>query len=255
MDILAITGYRPDGRKPLELRRSSCELGVSPAADGSAMLEMGGTKVVASVRGPREAVGGAGGPGAAPALTGGGTQATGVRVTVSFAAFAGAERRRGDHRDRRAGEVASQVEAALNGVVQTELFPRSRVDVLVHVLQADGGVAAACFNACMLAIVDAGVPVVDMSAACAVGLLDRTPLLDPTHNEVNSGSGTEVWVSCLSRSGKMVSCHFSGRAAPATLDDLVRRAQMGCAELNNVLGAFVRDSVEAQMRAAGVVPS
>jgi len=233
MDLLAITGLRADGRKPGELRRSRCELGVVPGADGSAMLETGNTRVAVSVRGPREAVAGS---------------QTGVCVTVSYAAFAGSERRT-DHRDRRAVEVAAQLEAALNAVVQTALFPRSRVDVVAHVLQADGGVPAACLNACVLALVDAGVPVVDMCAACCVGVADRTPLLDPVHGEVASGGGAELWVSCLSRSGGIVSTNLSGRVPRATLGELVRQAQLGCAELNLVLGAFVRDAVQLQMQA------
>jgi len=206
----------------------------SAGADGSAMLETGNTRVAASVRGPREVVSG--------------TQ-TGVVVTVSYAAFAGSDRRRTDHRDRRAVEVAAQLEAALNAVVQTALFPRSRVDVMAHVLQTDGAVPAVCFNACVLALVDAGVPVVDMCAACSVGVVDRTPLLDPIHAEVTSGGGAELWVSCLSRSGGVVSAQLAGRVAPATLRELVRQAQLGCAELNQVLGAFVRDAVQEQMQA------
>lgn len=49
-----IIGLRVDGRKPNELRKISCEVGVFAQADGSAMLTQGNTKVVATVYGPHE---------------------------------------------------------------------------------------------------------------------------------------------------------------------------------------------------------
>ena len=49
-----IIGLRIDGRKPNELRRLQCEVGVFEKADGSASLSQGNTKVVATVYGPHE---------------------------------------------------------------------------------------------------------------------------------------------------------------------------------------------------------
>ena len=47
-------GTRLDGRKPDELRPVRMEVGVLKNADGSALVEMGRTKVIAAVYGPRE---------------------------------------------------------------------------------------------------------------------------------------------------------------------------------------------------------
>ena len=49
-----IIGLRIDGRKPHELRKIQCEVGVFAHADGSASLSQGNTKVVATVYGPHE---------------------------------------------------------------------------------------------------------------------------------------------------------------------------------------------------------
>lgn len=38
----------------LQIRQLRCKLGILPAADGSALFEMGNTKVLAAVYGPRE---------------------------------------------------------------------------------------------------------------------------------------------------------------------------------------------------------
>lgn len=43
-----------DGRRPPELRRLQCQLGLFQQADGSAFLEMGNTKVLATIYGPHD---------------------------------------------------------------------------------------------------------------------------------------------------------------------------------------------------------
>lgn len=49
-----IIGLRIDGRKPNELRKIECAVGVFAQADGSASLSQGNTKIVATVYGPHE---------------------------------------------------------------------------------------------------------------------------------------------------------------------------------------------------------
>jgi exosome complex component RRP41 len=51
-----IVGLRVDGRKPNELRRIQCEVGVFAQADGSASISQGNTKVIATVYGPHEVI-------------------------------------------------------------------------------------------------------------------------------------------------------------------------------------------------------
>jgi len=45
LELISDQGYRIDGRKPHELRRIRCRLGVFTQADGSAYIEQGNTKV------------------------------------------------------------------------------------------------------------------------------------------------------------------------------------------------------------------
>lgn len=54
LQLLSDEGFRTDGRKPNELRRLRCKIGVFTQADGSAYFEMGNTKVLAAVYGPHE---------------------------------------------------------------------------------------------------------------------------------------------------------------------------------------------------------
>lgn len=45
LQLLSEEGYRIDGRKPNELRKIRCNMGVFKQADGSAYIEQGNTKV------------------------------------------------------------------------------------------------------------------------------------------------------------------------------------------------------------------
>jgi len=70
---------------------------------------------------------------------------------------AGQQRRR-KGRSRKSAELAALVRGALEQTVLLELLPRAQIEVCIQVLFADGGVAAACINAAMLAVADAGAP-------------------------------------------------------------------------------------------------
>lgn len=53
-DLVSEQGLRLDGRRPNELRKIKCHMGVFKQADGSAYLEMGNTKVLVAVYGPHQ---------------------------------------------------------------------------------------------------------------------------------------------------------------------------------------------------------
>jgi hypothetical protein len=54
------------------------------------------------------------------------------------------------------------------------------------------GLNAACINAATLALVDAGVPMLDVVCACTAGILDKTPVIGELFS-----SGGGVGVNCL----------------------------------------------------------
>ena len=79
-----------------------------------------------------------------------------IKCEFAMAAFSTGQRRRRGKGDRISTEAGRAIKAALEQTVLLELLPRSQVDVSVQVLQADGGSVAACINAAMLALADAG---------------------------------------------------------------------------------------------------
>lgn len=54
MELVSDQELRIDGRRPNELRKIRCKLGVFSQPEGSAYLEQGNTKVLAAVYGPHQ---------------------------------------------------------------------------------------------------------------------------------------------------------------------------------------------------------
>ena len=60
---------------------------------------------------------------------------------------------------------------------------RSQIDVVVEVLQSDGGLKAACLNAITLALIDSGLPMRDFMASCTASCIDGHVLVDTNYIE------------------------------------------------------------------------
>lgn len=187
------------------------------------------TKVIAAVYGPRVPPGRPSGTAASSAAE--------IRVELSIAEFAaaagggGGGKRRGGGasggdsaeqravgsggRDRRASEAAQALRDALEATVLASLHPRSRLDVCVSVLAADGGWLAAAVNAASAALADAGVPCADLLAAATAtslpGCGEHGPLLDPSHAE-ESGDGVLVTVGLHSGAASRAATVEGGEA-------------------------------------------
>ncbi len=160
-------GRRHDGRLLDELRPVRMEVGVLRNADGSAIVEMGKTKVIAAVYGPREMH---------PRHLARPDRAI-IRCRYHMAPFS-TEERKSPAPTRREIELSKVIREALEPVILSHLYPRATIDVFIEVLQADGGTRTAGINAASLALADAGIPMRDLVAAVAVGKVDGVIVLD-----------------------------------------------------------------------------
>ena len=70
---------------------------------------------------------------------------------------------------RRISELQTTLSSTFASALLTSLYPRSTIFIALHVLSLDGALLAACVNAATLALVDAGVPMVDYMVACTAG--------------------------------------------------------------------------------------
>lgn len=60
---------------------------------------------------------------------------------------------------------------------------RSQIDIVVEVMQSDGGLKSACLNAITLALIDAGLPMRDFMASCTASCIDGHVLVDTNYIE------------------------------------------------------------------------
>lgn len=195
-------GLRVDGRKPEDMRSYKIEVGILKNADGSAYIELGNTKVIVAVYGPREAH---------PkhiALPDRGV----VRCRYSMASFSVAERK-SPSPSRREIELSKVIREALEPAIFLEEFPRTVIDIYAEVLEADGGTRTASITAASVALADAGIPLRDLVAAIAVGKVENTLVVDLNGIEDQYGEG-DMPVAMMPKLGYITLLQADGSFTP-----------------------------------------
>lgn len=226
-------GFRSDGRRQYELRDITIDLSQQGSADGSAIITHGLTQVLVSVFGPREA----------KLRSQTIYDRANINVEVSIAAFSAGERRKRSRGDkcvtrlsvqrfirssdclfyRRILEMAATIRSTFEPVIQTTLYPRSQIDIYVQVLQQDGGLLQACINATTLALVNAGIPLLDFVCAVTGGVHSTSPMLDLTSLEENDIP--HVTVAVMPRTDKVTLVTMETRLHVDRFEEIFR---LGC---------------------------
>ncbi|OJA21669.1 hypothetical protein AZE42_09555, partial [Rhizopogon vesiculosus] len=62
-------------------------------------------------------------------------------------------------------ELAAATKSTFEPVIQVHLYPRSTIDIFIHVLQLDWGLLTACIIGSTLALATAGIPLFDFVCA------------------------------------------------------------------------------------------
>lgn len=186
LEIYSPEGLRLDGRRWNELRRFECSINThSHAADGSSYLEQGNNKIITLVKGPQE-------PTNRSQID---TGKALLRVTVNLTKFAKSERSKSSHKnERRVLEMQTALVRTFNKNVMLHIYPRTLIDIEIHVLQQDGGIMGSLINGITLALTDAGIAMYDYISGVSVGLYDETPLLDTNTLEENAMSTVTLGV-------------------------------------------------------------
>jgi exosome complex component RRP41 len=248
-DLLALSNLRNDGRRPHEIRRMRVQMGANDNNDtvgGSALVEMGLTIALATVRGPM----------ACPRRSEELPDRAVVDVSVKAAPFApaGGDRRvTNANTDRRLVEISHLLKRALEATILLQLYPKSKIQVQVVILADDGGRLCAVINAASVALVDAGIPVKDILCACsagyagqgAAGSADEKTLVDLNRQEESSFAGQNaVCLPCamLPQRGTVVMAQCEARLPDFdTLDRVLGAAMDGCRAVFDIIQAAIRE--------------
>jgi exosome complex component RRP41 len=236
-------GKRIDGRRPDELRSLKITAGALHAADGSAFVEWGANKVMAAVYGPREVH---------PRHLQENNKAI-VQCRYNMAAFSVDERKR-PGLDRRSQEISKVIGEAFESVIFVEEYPRTSIDVYIEVLQANAGTRCAGLVAASVALADAGIPMVDLLPAVAVGKVAGHVVLDLKKEEDNFGEA-DLPMALVPQSGRLVLLQMEGHMTKAELSQALDLGVQGCRQVYEVMKDALRSRYSVGRAATPEVPA
>ena len=156
-----------------------------------------------------------------------------------MAAFSLDERKR-PGLDRRSQEISKVIAEAFESVIFVEEFPRTSIDVYIEVLQANAGTRCAGVVAASVALADAGIPMVDLVPAVAVGKVAGTVVLDLKKEEDNYGEA-DLPMAMVPRSGRMVLLQMEGHMTREELKRSLDLGVVGCKKIYEVQKRALRD--------------
>jgi ribonuclease PH len=230
---------RPDGRRPDQLRDVKITRGWLAHAEGSVLVEYGGTRVLCAASVADEV----------PRWRRGSGQGW---VTAEYAMLPRATTERNDResvRGRIGGrthEISRLVGRSLRACVDYKALGENSIIIDCDVLQADGGTRTAAITGGYVALADAVAwlrgkgrcksdPLVGSVAAVSVGIVDGQPRLDLCYEE-DVTADTDMNVVCTGDSGfvEVQGTAERGTFSRALLDELLDLAVAGCAELTKL---------------------
>ncbi|KAG9404266.1 Exosome complex component MTR3 [Aphanomyces cochlioides] len=201
---------RRDGRGGDEYRACFMRCGVLSHAAGSAYVEFGQTRVVVAVYGPRAEVN--------PRLTKGQPVACEIKLPTALATYE--------------SEYGNLMRQALEPAILVSKFPKCQVSIHAVVLESDGSELSAAITCASLALVDAGIEMIDMVAACSAGVWQDEIVLDPTADEQAS---THVLVAFMPAQGQITHLMQQGKLSYARVQEAITLCTDGCAGVLNTM--------------------
>lgn len=218
---------RVDGRKADELRRIRITRNYLKSVEGSALIEMGDTKVICTAT-VQESV--------PPFLKGKGTG----WVTAEYAMLPRSSSQRIARERNKVGgrthEIQRLIGRALRAVVDMGALGERSVLVDCDVVQADGGTRTASITGSYIALVDAlrtmkkqgmieDIPIKDYLAAVSVGIVGGKPMLDLCYQE---DSGAEVDMNLvMTGKGGIVEVQGTAEGEPFSKAELGKLLALG----------------------------
>ncbi|MGC8505122.1 MAG: exosome complex exonuclease Rrp41 [Thermoplasmata archaeon] len=232
-------GLRIDGRSPEELRPIKIETDVLNRADGSALIEWGGNKIIAAVYGPREAY---------PKHNQDINKAV-VKARYNMEAYSVDERKRPGP-DRRSMEISKVISEALESAIMVEQFPRAQIDIFIEVMQADAGTRIAGLTAAAVAVASAGIPMRDLVTGCTAGKVDGHIVLDLCKEEDNFGQA-DLPIAVLPKSGKVVLLQMDGDMSVDEFDQATSMVMNAIKRINQIQRDALKNKFETSTGEVG----
>jgi ribonuclease PH len=225
---------RTDGRELDQIRKAKITPNISPYAEGSALIELGGTKVICTAT-VEEKV---------PLFLR--NKGTGW-VTAEYAMLPRATNTRTQRETLRPSgrtqEIQRLIGRSLRAIVDTKLLGERQIFLDCDVIQADGGTRCASITGAYVALniackrlVSKGLvkasPVLSEVAAVSVGIVGGTPVVDLCYDE-DSTAEVDMNIVCTG-SGQFIEIQGTAEREPFTreqMDEMLVLAEKGINQL------------------------
>ena len=228
---------RLDNRTVDQLRNTKITPNISPYAEGSALIEVGGTKVICSAS-VEDRV---------PMFMR--NKGSGW-VTAEYAMLPRATNTRTQRETQRPSgrtqEIQRLIGRSLRAIVDTSILGERQIILDCDVIQADGGTRCASITGAYVALalacrrlVKNGIlkksPILSEVAAVSVGIVEGTPVLDLAYAE-DSAADVDMNIVCTGR-GKFIELQGTAEREPFTreqMDEMLVLAEKGVNQLFEV---------------------
>ena len=229
-----MTYQRQDNRALDQVRNTKITPNISPYAEGSALIEVGGTKVICTAS-VEDRV---------PMFM----RNRGIGwVTGEYAMLPRATNTRTQRETQRPSgrtqEIQRLIGRSLRAVVDTKLLGERQIMLDCDVIQADGGTRCASITGAYVALALAcrkllknniikTSPIVSEVAAISVGIIEGTPILDLAYVE-DSAAEVDMNIVCTG-AGKFIEIQGTAEREPFTreqMNEMLAMAETGIKEL------------------------
>jgi ribonuclease PH len=232
-----MTYERPDKRAVDQIRTSKITPNISPYAEGSALIEVGGTKVICTAS-VEDRV---------PMFL----RNKGLGwVTAEYAMLPRATNTRTQRETQRPSgrtqEIQRLIGRSLRAIVDTKALGERQIFIDCDVIQADGGTRCASITGAYVALSLAcqklmkqgtlkASPILSEVAAISVGIIEGTPILDLCYVE-DSNAEVDMNIVCTG-AGKFIEIQGTAEREPFTreqMNEMLAMAEVGINQLFTV---------------------
>ncbi|KAK4792063.1 hypothetical protein SAY86_022498 [Trapa natans] len=222
---------RPDGRGFQHCRPAYFRTGAVNAASGSAYAEIGNTKVIVSVFGPRESK-------KAMKYSDIGR----LNCNVSYTSFSTPVRgQQSDHK-----EYSLMLHKALEGAIILESFPKTTIDVFALVLESGGSDLPVLILCASLALAYAGIMMYDLVTSVSMSSLGVNLVIDPISEEESYQDGS-LSISYMPSRKEVTQLTITGEWSTDKINEAMNVCLDACGKLGEIMRLCLKEAASASL--------
>ncbi|EPZ33562.1 ribosomal protein S5 domain 2-like protein [Rozella allomycis CSF55] len=220
-------GLRQDNRDGHTLRPLFVRTSVIDSASGSAYLECGNTKISCAVycflfckirQGPKQNL-----------KTDTFEDYATLYCELKFAPYS-CENKRSHQPDEEEKEYSKFIEDALKSCIRLDMFPKSMIDIYITVLENDGAVLENAITCASLALMDAGIDMIDMLIGSTVNFVENQIIVDATCYEEKKSIG-QLSIAYLPNMNEIATVNFKGHVDANIVANALQAGMDSCSQV------------------------